>query len=112
MYFQLTPAYDVISAYPLVAKGQHDRKRMAMAMSLRGKNRHYLWEEMFHRHWLSTAKWCNFPEDEMTQIIKRIMADMDGVIDQVGTHLPEGFPDDVATPIFDGMLRARDRISG
>ena len=110
--FQLTPAYDVISAYPLVAKGQYERKGMAMAMSLRGKNRHYLWEEMFHRHWLSTSKLCNFPEDEMTQIIERILADMDGVIEQVGTNLPEGFPDDVATPIFDGMLRARDRIRG
>jgi serine/threonine-protein kinase HipA len=108
--FQLAPAYDVISAYPLIAKGQYEQKKMTMAMSLKGRNRQYLWERMLGRHWLSTAKRCNFPEDETTRIIERVLADMDRVIEEVGAALPEGFPEDVAAPIFDGMRRARDRI--
>ncbi|ORJ62483.1 type II toxin-antitoxin system HipA family toxin [Geothermobacter hydrogeniphilus] len=108
--FQLTPAYDVLSAYPLIAKKQLEQRRMTMAMSLRGKNRQYQWERMFGRHWLSTAKRCNFPSDEMTQIIERIMGEMDPVIERVSARLPKGFPDDVATPIFDGMKRARERM--
>lgn len=108
--FQLTPAYDVMSAYPLIAKNQLEIKRMDMAMSLKGKNRHYRWEEIFHRHWLSTAKLCNFPEEDMTQIIEKILGEVDQVIEDVGNKLPKSFPDDVATPIFDGMKRARDRM--
>jgi serine/threonine-protein kinase HipA len=108
--FQLTPAYDVVSVYPLVGKGQYEQKKVSMAMSLKGKRRHYLWEEMFHRHWISTAKRCNFPEDEMAQIIERVLAELDRVIAQVEGELPKQFPDDVATPIFEGMKRARERI--
>jgi serine/threonine-protein kinase HipA len=108
--FQLTPAYDVISVYPLVRKGQYEQKKVSMAMSLKGKRRHYLWEEMFHRHWISTAKRCNFPEDEMAQIIERVQAELDRVIAQVEGELPKQFPDDVATPIFEGMKRARERL--
>lgn len=109
--FQLTPAYDVISVYPLVAKGQFEQRKMAMAMSLRGKNRHYLWESMLRRHWLVTAKSCNFPEDEMTRIIERTLDEMDRVIEQVSSRLPAGFPNEVAMPIFEGMRRAGKRIS-
>lgn len=108
--FQLTPAYDVISAYPLVAKGQIERKTMSMAMSLKGKRRHYLWEHMFHRHWLSTAKLCNFPEDEMVQVIERILGEMDQVVDKVSSALPAEFPEDIAAAIFAGMKRARERV--
>ncbi|MEZ4484341.1 MAG: type II toxin-antitoxin system HipA family toxin [Syntrophotaleaceae bacterium] len=108
--FHLTPAYDVMSAYPLIAKGQYEKRRMAMAMSLKGKNRHYKWEKMARRHWLATAKKCNFPEDEMTQIIERILGEMDRVVEQVGSILPQGFPDEVATPIFEGMRNARARM--
>ena len=108
--FQLTPAYDVMSAYPLIAKGQLEQRRMSMAMSIKRKTRQYQWEWMFRRHWLSTAKRCNFPEDEMIQIIERILSRVDRVVEQVNSELPEAFPDDVAAPIFDGMKKARDRM--
>ncbi len=108
--FQLTPAYDVMSAYPLIAKGQYEQRRMTMAMSLKDKNRHYKWERMSRRHWLATAKRCNFPEDEMTQIIDKILGEMDRVVKQVGSRLPQGFPDEVATPIFEGMQNSRNRM--
>jgi len=109
--FQLTPAYDVMSAYPLVAKGHLHQKEVRMAMSLRGKNRHYDWERMRPRHWLSTAKHCNFPAEEMTQIMNRVLGEMDQIIAQVETNLPKEFPEDISASIFDGMRKAKDRIS-
>lgn len=108
--FQLTPAYDVMSAYPLIAKKQLEQRRMCMAMSLRSESRQYRWERMFRRHWLSTAKICNFPEDEMVQIIENILGKMDRVVEQVSSELPKGFPKDIAQPIFDGMKSAKDRM--
>jgi serine/threonine-protein kinase HipA len=41
--YQLTPLYDVISVHPLVEARQIDRQQIAMAMAVRGKNRHYRW---------------------------------------------------------------------
>lgn len=108
--FQLAPAYDVISAYPLTAKGQLNTKRIQMAMSLRSKNRHYSWQQMMNRHWLATAKKCNFPENEMHGIIARVLLEMDQVISRVEAHLPARFPVYVADPVFKGMLKARERI--
>ena len=40
--YQLTPLYDVISAYPIAAKRQLEWQDLKMAMSLKGKRRHYL----------------------------------------------------------------------
>lgn len=104
--FHLTPAYDIISAYPILKS----KREIVMAMAARGKNRHRKWNGILQRDWLSTAKKCKFPESEMTQIMDRIFGDMDRVIDTVGNNLPENFPDHVAAPIFDGMKSAKDSI--
>ncbi len=108
--FQLTPLYDVISGYPLVAKKQLEQRRLRMAMALMGKNRHYDWNAILHRHWLSTAKKCHFPVDEMEKIIGEVLGRLDQVIDQVSNQLPEEFPDAVASPIFDGMRDVREKL--
>ena len=108
--YQLTPAYDVLSAYPLLAKRQVDSRKMKMAMAVKGKNSHYHWDKILYRHWLSTAQACRFPVDEMEMIIKELLERMDGVIAQVATQLPAAFPEEVALAIFDGMKGARDRI--
>lgn len=108
--FRLTPVYDVISAYPLLAKGNLHQKEIRMAMSVRGKKRRYSWERIYLRHWLATAKQCNFPEQLMMEIIEQAIAEMDTVIDNVASELPDGFPSEVALSIFDGMRRAKRRI--
>jgi len=108
--YQLTPAYDVISAYPLLAKRQVDPQKMKMAMAVKGKRSHYHWDKILNRHWLSTAQACRFPVDEMETIIKELLEGMDGVIAQVTTQLPTSFSADVAQSIFSGMKGARDRL--
>ncbi|MFO7811545.1 MAG: type II toxin-antitoxin system HipA family toxin [Pelovirga sp.] len=108
--FKLTPLYDVMSAFPLVAKKQLEQRRLKMAMALTGKNRHYGWNAILYRHWLSTAKACRFPTNEMEKIIAGILDRLDQVIAEVSAELPESFPDAVAGPIFDGMKAARDKL--
>lgn len=109
--FRLTPLYDVISAFPLVEKKQLEKRRLRMAIALTGKNRHYDWNTMLYRHWLSTSKNCHFPVDEMEKIITEVLGRLDEVIDQVGKQLPGSFPDDVASPIFNGMRSAREKLA-
>ena len=108
--FKLTPVYDVISAFPLVAQKQLEQRRLKMAMALVGKNRHYDWNSLLYRHWLSTAKACHFPVNGMEEIIAGILGRLDQVVDQVSTQLPNSFPDAVAGPIFNGMRTARDKL--
>jgi len=108
--FRLTPLYDVISAFPLTAKQQLEQHRLKMAMALMGKNRHDEWNKMLYRHWLSTAKVCRFPADEMEKIIAEILDRLDQVIVEVEAQLPGYFPSAVAGPIFEGMKTARDKL--
>lgn len=107
--FKLTPLYDVMSAFPLIAKKQLDQRRLKMAIALMGNNRHHEWH-MLYRHWLSTAKACHFPVDEMESIIAETLDRLDQVIDEVSTQLPEAFPESVAGPIFNGMKTTRDKL--
>lgn len=109
--FRLTPAYDVMSAYPLVANKQLEARKLKMAMALTGKSRHYEWSQLLHRHWLATAKICRFSTDEMAAVIDDVVERMDDVIDQVTDQLPATFPDVVAGPIFAGMRRARAKMA-
>ncbi|MFA7536409.1 MAG: type II toxin-antitoxin system HipA family toxin [Desulfuromonadales bacterium] len=108
--FRLTPTYDILSAYPLLAKRQLDQTNLRMAMAIRGKSRHYGWARIAHRHWLGTAQACRFPADEMEAVIGELLERMDEVLQTVADQLPPSFPADVSAPILDGMRGARDRL--
>jgi serine/threonine-protein kinase HipA len=101
--YRLTPMYDVLSAHPLLTMGQFSSKRIKMAMALREKNTHYNWEWMKERHWLSTAKACGFPEDEMREIMLDTAAEIDDVIEKVQKQIQDPLVQEVANSIFEGM---------
>lgn len=104
--FELTPIYDVISAYPLAVKHQIEYRKMNMAMALNGKNKHYAWHEIMPRHWFDESKKVDFPETEMQAIIDQTIGSIDTVIADVSSRLPDSFPDDIANPIFEGLKKA------
>lgn len=108
--FRLTPAYDILSAFPLVAKRQLERTNLRVAMAVRGKNRHYDWARILYRHWRGTAQACRFPAEEMETIVGDLLDRMDEVIQAVTDQLPPSFPADVVEPILDGMREARDHL--
>ncbi|WP_347710793.1 HipA domain-containing protein [Geotalea sp. SG265] len=108
--FSLTPMYDVLSAYPLVAKGQLEPRRVKMAMAVNGRNRHYEHASIRYRHLLTTAQRSNVSYEEMTLIIDELLDRMDDVITAVAARLPGDFPDEIAAGIFGGMRQSRDRL--
>lgn len=108
--FQLTPVYDVISAYPLCAKRQMEYRDLKMAMGLNSKNKHYGWHDIMPRHWFSESKKVDFPESEMKRIVEQTLGDINTVITNVSSHLPTGFPDEIATPIFDDLKKAARKL--
>jgi serine/threonine-protein kinase HipA len=108
--YRLTPAYDIMSAYPLVAKRQLERQNLKMAMAVRGNASHYQWMGIMYRHWLSMAGHCRFPAEEMASVITGLLERVDDVIAAVSGLLPQSFPEEVSGAIFDGMRNARDRL--
>lgn len=108
--YQMTPLYDVISAYPLTAKRQLELQKLKMAMSLKGKKRHYLWNNIQARHWLDMATQCQFPSTVMQSIMEDVLDNMDDVINQVAALLPKNFPQQISEPIFSGMRQVKDRF--
>ena len=109
--FELTPVYDVISAYPLAEKRQIEYRNLKMAMALRGKNVHYAWHEIMLRHWFSHSAKVDFPRTQMQQIIDDVAARLDSVIETAAANIPADFPDDIAEPIFAGMRRCIKQVS-
>lgn len=106
--YQLTPLYDVISAYPLVAKGQMARQKLVMAMALKGKRRHYKWDEIHARHWLAMADQCQFSPAMMQTIMDEVYDTMDTVIQKAAAQLPKNFPQQISNAVFDGMRASQD----
>ncbi len=110
--YQLTPLYDVISAYPLTAKKQIAWLELKMAMSLQGKNRHYLWNTIQLRHWLTMTDKCQFSTTMMQELINEVCDTMESVISQVTQALPPHFPMHISEPIFSGMRQIQSRCTG
>ena len=105
--YQLTPLYDVISAYPLCAKRELALKKLKMAMALRSTNTHYFYSTIQLRHWIAMADHCRFSEIEMKAIIDDVFDNMQPVIDEVKNKLPKNFPEKIAESIFQGMLHVK-----
>ena len=108
--FRMTPLYDVMSAYPLIAKKELHTKQMKMAMSIDSKNKHYYWQEIIKRHWSALARKPRFPETELPTVFQELLDNMDDVINRVVSSLPDDFPPSVSQPVFDGVLAGRAKL--
>jgi serine/threonine-protein kinase HipA len=108
--YRLTPRYDILSAYPMLGKGRGKiaREKLAMAMAVRGKNRHYRWAEINSRHYLETARRNGI--SDMKAIIEEIIAMTPSVIARVKAMLPKGFPDQIAETTFAGIQSCADQV--
>jgi len=106
----LAPLYDVVSAYPAVARKQLHPSKLNMAMSVVGKRKQYAWERIQRRHWLATAKAGRLSAVEAERVLNECIENTDLVVSEVGASLPEGFPDAVATPILQGLRDTAGRL--
>lgn len=106
----LAPLYDIMSAHPLIAKKQLQEKKIKMAMALKGKNTHYHWHQMQRRHFLDTAQRTHYSTEQAEAILNEMLAQVEKVIEEVRAILPTDFPSNIAQPIFNGMLLAKQRL--
>ncbi len=109
--YQLTPLYDIMSAYPLLANKQLQEKKIKMAMALYGKNTHYTWYNTYRRHFISTAKKAQYNPKRAEELLDEMLLQLPKVVEKVSKKLQSDFPSEVSDPIFSGMLKSKERFS-
>jgi serine/threonine-protein kinase HipA len=109
--YLLTPLYDVISAWPIAGPRQNQLhpSKLKLAMSLRGKKKHYRLTEIRRRHFNATAQQCGLGKN-MNSIIDEVVAKTPSVIENVGAKLPADYPARVFDLVTGGLKRAAEEI--
>lgn len=109
--YRMTPLYDVISAYPLMAQGSLAPERAKMAMALKGRNRHYHWARILPRHFQNTARLSGFSPERASVLMLDIAKKAECVMEQITAGLPPEFPSKVSEPIINGVTeKARELL--
>ena len=109
--FQLTPLYDVLSAWPVIGRrsDQWSQQKLKMAMAWFGeKNRYYKPLEITSRRMLLTAKRLGLGDAQ--PILNELIAQTPVVIRSVQSLLPAGFPQTVAEPVFTGLQTSASQL--
>lgn len=111
--FRLTPMYDVMSAYPVLGDGpnQWAAQDLKLAMALLGKNRHYHMHNIQRRHFNSTARKVGFGENA-EPLLNELVARTPEVVAQVQAQLPQGFSQQVADKVLEGLQSAAQALEG
>lgn len=114
--YQLTPLYDVLSAYPVLGEGPSKISpfKAKMAMAVRAKNAHWAWRDILRRHWLELGTRHGVVTADghpAHAILDDLVARTPEVIAQVRRQLPPGFPAEVADSILAGVQDAAARLA-
>lgn len=99
--YRLTPLYDVLSAWPIIGNGRNQlpRKRATLAMSLKGRRRHYGIDQIQPRHWQGLVN--SVRVDALWSTLQTMAERIDSVFDALETSLPAQFP----AQVFDAISR-------
>ena len=114
--YHLTPLYDVLSAYPILAAGpgKLSPHKAKMAMAVRTTNAHWKMPESLRRHWLAVGErhGVTMPDGQDVRfVIDELVEQTPRVIQEARHQLPDGFPQDVSVPILDGLRAAANRLA-
>jgi serine/threonine-protein kinase HipA len=109
--FQLTPLYDVLSAWPIVGEAANKVSwhKAKLAMAVWGTNRHYRLKDVARRHFNVMAPIC-LQEASAEHIIGHIIASTPRVLANVQAELPAGFPAEVAETVLHGLQQSVHRL--
>jgi serine/threonine-protein kinase HipA len=86
-------------------------QKAKLAMAVRGTSNHYLIGQILRRHWITQGQQVGLPPDAVDDMIASVVHATQGVIDTVAAQLPSGFPEDLASAIFDGMSRQSKKLA-
>jgi len=109
--FQLTPLYDVLSAWPVIGRrsGQWPQQKLRMAMAWHGeKGRYSKPLEITGHRMLLTAKRLGLGDAQ--PILDELIAQTPTVIAAVQAQLPADFPQTVAEPVFTGLQTSASQL--
>ncbi|WP_233808550.1 type II toxin-antitoxin system HipA family toxin [Paraburkholderia sp. HP33-1] len=111
--YESTPLYDVLSAHPIIGSGAGRLavQKVKLAMAVRGKNVHYLLNQIQRRHWVAEGQRVGFSAADVDTLIDQLTAQTQTVIDAVSSQLPADFPPDVADAVFEGMRRLNRKLA-
>ncbi|ANH67247.1 type II toxin-antitoxin system HipA family toxin [Mitsuaria sp. 7] len=114
--YQLTPLYDVLSAYPVLGEGpaKISPHKIKMAMAVRSKNAHWKMRDILRRHWVALGtRHGVITEDgrEVDLLIDDLIGSTPAVVQAVRAVLPDDFPESVASSILEGLQIAAERLA-
>ena len=114
--YQLTPLYDVLSAYPVLGAGQGKLSpfKARMAMAVRSKSAHWKMRDILLRHWVALGSRHGILDETARgaeYLIDAIVARTPDVIAKVRAQLPRGFPASLAGAVFEGLHDASKRLA-
>ena len=109
--FEMAPLYDVLSVYPMLGEGpgKLSAHRARMAMAVRSKNAHWQVNKILLRHWQAVGARYGIVSPRgfgVDDLIEKAVQHTPAAVRRVQAQLPQGFPMEVAEPIFTGLLDA------
>lgn len=107
--YQLTPLYDVLSAWPVIGHGRNvsPLRKARLAMAVHGKNTHDRLSEIQTRHWRQLALMTG--GEALWLALLALVERVEPALRRVESRLPPTFPARTAAAIFAGM-RAQLRL--
>lgn len=114
--YQLTPLYDVLSAYPVLGEGPSkiSPHKAKLAMGVQTKNVHWKMKDILRRHWLELGK----RHSAVASVGRPAQAVLDGLVARtpevltiVLQQVHPSFPAAVADSILVGVESAAARLA-
>lgn len=111
--YQLTPLYDVLSAWPVIGHGNNQIawQKCKLAMAVRGTSNYYQINRIQRRHWIKHGEQTGLTKQQIETIIDEITTGVFGVIERVGRLIPHHFPQQLAESVFEGMRQQCRRLT-
>lgn len=113
--YELTPLYDVLSAYPVLGEGPGKLSpfRAKMAMAVRSKNPHWFMRDIRRRHWLIMGERYGVVTTDglgARFVVDDLVARTQDVVRAVRAKLPQDFPEGLADNMLSGLQHAADKL--
>jgi serine/threonine-protein kinase HipA len=113
---ELTPLYDVLSAYPIMGTGANQLSpfKAKMAMAVRSKNAHWVMRDISRRHWLTVGSEHGVVAPDgrgVEAVLDDLVTKTPEVVRMIRALLPRGFPEYVADSILNGLQIAADKLA-
>jgi serine/threonine-protein kinase HipA len=110
--FQLTPLYDVLSAWPVIGKKANEVpfEKARLAMALPGERPRYLLAGVQRRHFEALGTKLGLGSNS-ARILDEMLERVSAVAEQVSRALPKAFPAMVVERTVQGMRRAAGTLA-